>query len=166
MLSLSVVSDSLWPYNYSLRGSSVHGILQARILEWVAIPSSKGSSYPGIEPVSLSPPGWQAGSLPLALPCHCCSLAQSYPILCDPMDCSMPGFPVPHQPSKLAQTHVHWVNDAIQPSRPLSSPSPAFNLCKHQGLFQWVNSLHQVNKILDLQLYHQSFQWIFRTNFL
>ena len=61
------------------------------------------------------------------------------------MDCTTPGFPVHHQPSELTQTHVHWVADAIQPSHPLSSPSPpAFNHSQHQGLFQWVSSLHQV----------------------
>ena len=79
--------------------------------------------------------------------------------LCDPMDCSTPGFPVHHQLSELAQTHVHWVGDAIQPSHPLSSPSPpAFSLSQHQGLFNWVSFSHQVAKILDLQLQHQFFQ--------
>ena len=79
------------------------------------------------------------------------------------MDCSTPGFPVYHQLLEPAQTHVHWVGDAIQPSHPLSSPSPpAFNLSQHQGLFQWVSSLDQVAKVLELQLQHQSFQWIFR----
>ena len=68
------------------------------------------------------------------------------PTLCDPMDCSMPGFPVLHRLPELAQTHVHWVGVVIQPSRPLSSPSPAFNLSQHQGLFQWVSSSHQVAK--------------------
>ena len=86
--------------------------------------------------------------------------------LCNPMDCSMPGFPVHHQPLEPAQTHVHGVSDAIQPSHPLSSPSPAFNLSQHQGLFQWVTFSHQVAKVLELQLRHQSFQWIFRTDFL
>ena len=86
----------------------------------------------------------------------CCSVTQSCPTRCDPMDCSTPGFPVLHQPPELAQTHVHWVGDAIQPSHPLSSPSPAFNLSQHQGLFQWVSSLHQVGKGLELQLPHQS----------
>ena len=98
-------------------------------------------------------------------------VAQSCLTLCDPMKCSTPGFPVDHQLLELAQTHVHWVSDAIQPSHPLSSPSPpAFNLSQHQGLFQWVSSLHQVAKILELELQHQSFQWIFqwifRTDFL
>ena len=75
----------------------------------------------------------------------------------------MPGFPVHHQLPELAQTLVHWVSDAIQPSHPLSSPSPpAFNLSQHQGLFQRVSSSHQVAKVLELQLQHQSFQWIFR----
>ena len=62
------------------------------------------------------------------------------------------SFPVYHHLLELAQTHVHWVGDAIQPSHPLSSPSPAINLSKHQGLFQWVSSLHQVGKVLELQL--------------
>ena len=67
--------------------------------------------------------------------------------LCDPMDCSMPGFPVHHQHLELTQTHVHWVGNAIQPSNPLSSPSPpTFNLSQHQGLFKWVSSSHQVAK--------------------
>ena len=73
------------------------------------------------------------------------------------MDCSIPGFPVYHQLPELAQTHVHWVSDAIQSSHPVSSPSPpAFNLSQHQRLFQWVSSLHQVAKLLKLQLQHQS----------
>ena len=83
------------------------------------------------------------------------------------MDCSTPGFLVHHQLPELAQTHVHWVGDAIQPSHPLSSPSPpALNLFQLQGLFQWVSSSHQVAKVLEFQLQHQSFQWIFRTDFL
>ena len=75
----------------------------------------------------------------------------------------MPGFPVLHSLPEFAQIHVHWVSDAIQPSHSLSCPSPlAFNLSKHQDLFQWVGSLHYVAKVLELQLQHQSFQWIFR----
>ena len=98
---------------------------------------------------------------------HYSSVTQSCLTLCDPMDCSMPGFPVYHQFPELAQTHVHWVADAIQPSHPLLSPSlPDFNLSQHQGLFQWVSSSHQVAKLLEFQLQHQSFQWIFRTDFL
>ena len=95
------------------------------------------------------------------------SVAQSCLTLSDPMDCSTPGFPVHHQLPEFTQTHVHWVGDTIQPSHPLSSPSPAFfNLSQHQGLFQWVSSLHQVTEVLEFQLQHQSFQWIFRTEFL
>ena len=78
------------------------------------------------------------------------SFTQFCPTLCDLMDCSIPGFPVHHQLLELAQTHIHWVDYAIQPSHPLSSPSsPAFNLSQHQGLSQWVNSSHQVAKILE-----------------
>ena len=78
------------------------------------------------------------------------------------MNCSTPGFPVHHQPLKLAQTHVQQVSDATQ----LSSSSPALNLSQHQGLFQWVRSAHQVAKVLELQLQHRYFQWIFRTDIL
>ena len=93
------------------------------------------------------------------------SSVQSSPTLWDPMDCT-PVFPVHHQLPVLAQIHVLRVSDAIQPSHPLLSPSlPGFNLAQHQGLFQWVTSSHQVAKVLELQLQHQSFQWIFRTDF-
>ena len=73
------------------------------------------------------------------------SVAHSCPTLCDPMDCSTPGFHVHHQLLEFTQTHVHWVSVAIQPSHPLSSPSlPTFNLSQHQGLFKWISSSHQV----------------------
>ena len=95
------------------------------------------------------------------------SVAQSYLTLCNPMDYSKPGLPVHHQLLEFTQTHVPWVGDAIPSSHPLSSPSPpAFNLSQHQGLFKWVSSSHQVAKVLELQLQHQSFQWVFRTDFL
>ena len=95
------------------------------------------------------------------------SVTQSCQTLCDLMDNSMQGFPVHHQLLKLAQTPVHLVDDAIQPSHSLSSPfPPAFNLSEHQGLFKWVGSSHQVAKVLEFQLQHQSFQWKFRTDFL
>ena len=97
----------------------------------------------------------------------CYSVAQSCLTLCDSVDCNTPDFPVLHRLPELAQTHVHWVSDAIQPSLHLPSPSPpAFNFSQHQGLFQWVSSLHQVAKVLKFQLQHQSFQWIFTTDFL
>ena len=93
-----------------------------------------------------------------------CSVTKSCLILCDPVDCSVRGFPVLHYLPGFAQTHVHWVNDAIQPSHSLLSPSPPFDLFQHQGLFQWVSTSHQVAKILELQ--HQSFLLVFRVNFL
>ena len=97
----------------------------------------------------------------------CCSVTQSCLTLCDPMDCSRSGFPVLHNLLEFAQIHVHWISDVIQPSLPQPSPSPpAFNLSQHQGLFQWVGSLHHVAKALEFHLQHQSFQWIFRVHFL
>ena len=95
------------------------------------------------------------------------SVTQSCPTLCDPMDYGTPRFPVYHQLPEFAHTHVHWVCDAIQSSHPLSSPSPpALKLSEHQGLFQWVSSLHQVAKVLEFQLQYQSFQWTSRTDLL
>ena len=76
------------------------------------------------------------------------------------MDCCPPSFPILHHFPGFAQTHVHWVSDAIQPSH------PAFNRCQHQDLFRWFGSSHEVVKILELQLQHQSFQWMFRIDFL
>ena len=95
------------------------------------------------------------------------SVAQSCPTLCDPMNCSTPGLPVHHQLPEFTQTHAHQVGDAIQPSHPLSSPSPpAPNPSQHQGLFQQVNSSHEVAKVLEFQLQHQSFQRTPRTYLL
>jgi len=95
------------------------------------------------------------------------SVAQSCPTLCDLMGFSTQGFPVHHQLLEPTQTHVHCIGDAIQPSHPLLSPyHPIFSPSKHHGLFQWVSSSHQVAKVLEFQLQHQSFQWIFRTDFL
>ena len=93
----------------------------------------------------------------------CYSVTQSCPTLCDPMDCSTPGFPVLHYPPEFALTHFYWIGDAIQPSHPLLPPSPpALNLSQHQDLFQCVSSSHQVAKGLELWLQHQSFKWVFR----
>ena len=95
------------------------------------------------------------------------SVAQSCPTLHDPMNCSRPGLPVHHQLPEFTQTDVHWVGDAIQPSHPLLSPSPpTFNLSQHQGLFKWVSSSHEVAKVLEFQLQHQSFQWTPGTDLL
>ena len=104
---------------------------------------------------------------PISLSIQFSAVTQSCLTLRNLMDYSMPGLPVHHQLLEFTQTHVHWVSDAIQPSHPLSSPSPpAFNLSQHQGLFKWVSCLHQVAKILELQLQHQSFQWTLRTDLL
>ena len=97
----------------------------------------------------------------------CCSVTKLYLTLCDLMECSMPGFPVHHQLLDLSQTRVHRISDAIQPSPPLSPPSLlALNLSQHWDLFKWASSSHQVAKVLEFQLQHQSFQWILRTDFL
>ena len=164
--------NSLWPVDCSPLGSSVLGTSQARILEWVAIPSSRESPWPR---------DWThvsciaSGFFTTASPGKTCpkgvkwfsSVTQSCATLCDPVDCSTPGFPVNHKLPGLTQTHVHKFCCAIQPSHPLMFPGlPAFNLSQQQGLFKWVSSLHQVHKVLEFQLQHQSFQWIFRTNFL
>ena len=87
------------------------------------------------------------------------SVTQSCPTLCDPMNRSTPGLPVHHQLPEFTQTQVHRVRDALQPSHPLSSPSPpAPNPSQHESLFQWVNSSHEVSKVLEFQLQHHSFQ--------
>ena len=100
------------PTDCSLPGSSIHGIFQARVLEWGAI------GFSGVV-VEFS------------------SVAQSCPTLCDPMNRSMLGLPVHHKLLEFTQTHVHQVGDTIQPSHPLSSPSPpALNPSQHQSLFQ------------------------------
>ena len=94
--------------------------------------------------------------------CYCCcfSFARSRLTLCNFMSYNTPGFPVLHYLLEFVQTSVYWVSDAIQPSHPLSSPSLlALSLSQHQGLSEWVSSLHQVAKVLELQPQHQSFQW-------
>ena len=94
-----------------------------------------------------------------------CSVAKSCPAFCNPTVCSTSGFPVIHYLPEIAQVHVHWVGDGIQPSHPLLPPLPfAFHLSQHQSLFEWVSSSHQVAKVLELQL--QSFQWTFRLDFI
>ena len=80
----------------------------------------------------------------------CCSAAKSCLPLCDPMDCSPPGLPIPHHLPELAQVHFHWVSDAIQPSHHLMSSSAQHSLSQHQGLFQWVGSSQHVAKVLEL----------------
>ena len=95
------------------------------------------------------------------------SVAQLCLTLCNPMNRSTPGLPVYHQLPEFTQTQVHWVGDAIGPSHPLLSPSPPTpNPSQHQGLLQWINSSHQVAKVLGFQLQHQSFQWTPRSHLL
>ena len=104
----------------------------------------------------------------------CCSFFQFSSVeslspvwLCDPMNRSTPGLPLHHQLPEFTQTHVHRLSDAIQPSHPLSSPSPpAPNPSQHRGLLQWVKSSHEVAKVLEFQPQHQSFQWTPRTGLL
>ena len=157
LLSYPTLCDHM---DCSLPGSSVHGTSQARILEWVAMLSSRGSSNPGIKPaslMSLALAGWffitSATCEALRNPVQCSSVQSlSHVGLCDPMDCSTPGSPFLHCLPEFAQTHVHWVSDAVQPSHPLSPPSPpSLNISQHRGLFRWVNSVHQVAKVLELQ---------------
>ena len=117
-------------------------LFQARMVEWVAISSSRDLPETGIKLMSPPAPARQVDSLPLIhlgspelTSVQFSSVAQLYPTLWDPMDCSTPGLLVHHQLMEVTQTHVHWVGDAIQPSDPLLSPSPCtFNLCQHQGL--------------------------------
>ena len=98
--------------------------------------------------------------------CCCCSVAKLCPTVCDHMEYSMPDSPVLLYLPEFVQIHVPWVGEAMQVSHPLLPSSLTFNLSQHQGLFQWVSSLHQVATVLELQLQHQSFQWIFRVDFL
>ena len=145
------------------------GLSQARILEWVAISFTSGSSqswdWSSVSYVSCTAGGiftdWAIRKAPEPLYCfgqkvcfvQFSSVAQSCPTLCDPMNCSTPGLPIHHQLLEFTQTHVHRVGDAIQPSHPLSSPSPpAPNPSQHQSLFQWVNSSYEVAKVLEFQL--------------
>ena len=127
-------------------------ILDSRLSFWLFC------TITSLDPGSLTP---KLGNI------HFSSVSQSCPTLCNPMDCSTPGFPVHHQLLECAQTHVHQVEDVIQSPHLLLSPSPpAFSLSQQQGLFEWVSSSYQVAKVLEFQLQHQSFQWIFRTDFL
>ena len=140
--------------DYLEKGMATH----SSILVW-KIPWTK-------EPGGLQSMGWQgvrhrATNAFTFFLSQFSSVTQAFPTLWDHKDGSAPGVPVHHQLPELAQTHVQWLRDAIQ--LPLSSPSlPAFNFSQHLGLFQWVSSSHQAAKVLELQLLHQSFQWIFR----
>ena len=146
----------LRPIDCNLPGSSVHRIFPGKNTGVGSHSLLQFSSHSGIE---LGSPAIQVVQFS--------SVARSCPTLCNPMNYSTPGLSVHHQLPEFTQSHVHWVGDAIQPSHPTSSPSPpALNLSQHQGLFKWVSSSHQVAKILELQLQHQSFQWTPRTDLL
>ena len=178
------------PIDGSPPGSPVPGILQARTLEWVPSPSPMHESKKwnwsrsvvynaqrlhGPQPTRLFCP-WDfpdkstgvGGQCPLHLWwVQFSSVIQSCPTLCDPMNHRTPGLPVYHQLPEFTQTHVHRDGNAIQASHPLSSPSPPVpNPSEHQGLFQWVKSSHEIAKVLDFQLQHQSFQRTPRTDLL
>ena len=144
--------------DHSLPGSSVPGISQIRILEWVVISFSRVSSWTGIEPSSLAR---QEDSLLLnhqgnpKSGVQFSSVAQSCPTLCNPMNRSTPGLPVHHQLPEFTQTHGHQVSDAIQPSHPLSSPSPPVpNPCQQQGLapgVSWLLTFAFQSPILEIR---------------
>ena len=165
---------TLWdPMDYSPPGSSVHGILQARILEWVAMPFSPGDlPNPGVKRRSFLSPALAGRFFTTSATWKAqikASVQFSHSVMStlDPMDCSTTGFLSLTNSQSLLKLMSIASCDAIQPSHPLSSPfPPSFNLSQHLGLFQWVNSSHQAAKVLEFQLQHQSFQWIFRTDFL
>ena len=151
----TVTSDSSTPWTIALRAPLSMGSLQAEIRKWLPRFPSGVLPNSGIEPRS---PTLQADSLPSEPPGepHCWnqfnSVAQSCLTLCNPMNHSMPGLPIHHHLLEFTQTYVHRVGDAIQLSHPLSSPfPPAPNPSQHQSLFQWVNSSHEVAKVLEFQ---------------
>ena len=135
------------PMDCCLPGCSVRGISQARMMEGVAISFFRGSSWPKDWTHVSCLGGWILYHWATLLLLSCVRL-------CCPMNFSMPRFSVHHCFLGFAQTHVHWVSDAMQPSRALRSPSSlALSLSQHQGLFQWVSSSHQVARVLlELQL--------------
>ena len=153
---LLTISRLLTPFMYRDNILSTTGTFQERILDWAAVSFSRGSSRPREQTLN-SCVSWIG----------CCgpSVTQSYLTLCNFMNCSTPGFPVLHYLLELTQIHAHWWCHPIISFSLVPSPS-AFNLSQHQSLYQWAGSLHQVAKVLKLQFQHQSFQWIFRVNFL
>ena len=168
------------PMDCSLPGYSVHGILQARILEWVAISSSKGSSWPRdwTRVSCTSCTGrqvlyhWATREAQVSIFDYFkISVQFSRSVMSNSLrphlNRSTPGLPVHLHLPEFTQTHVHQVSDAIQPSHPPLSPSPpAPNRSQHQSLFQWVNSSHEVAKVLEFQLQHHSLQRNLRADLL
>ena len=154
-------------------GSSVHGIFQARILECVAISFSRGSSQPR-DQTCVSQIGrpilyhWATREAQIEVH-NLFSSVQSFSrvsLFVTPWTAARQTSLSIINSQSLLKLNVHHISDAVQPFHPLLSHSPTFNLSQHQGLFKWVSSLHQVAKVLEFQLQHQSFQWIFRTDFL
>ena len=162
-LTLCDPMDSLWPRVFhclqKFAQNHVHWVGDTISMSH---PLSPLLLLPLIFPsIRVLPVNWLFASVQFSVVTQLC------PTLCDPVNRSKPGLPVHHQLLESTQTHIHWVGDTIHPSHPLSSPSPpALNLSQHQSLFQWVNSLHQVAKVLEFQLQHQSFQWRPRTDLL
>ena len=147
--------------NCNLPGSSAHGIFQARILEWAAVSFSRGFSPPRYQTRVSCIAGWFFTIWVPRDVVQFSLVSQSCLTLCNSMDCSMPGLPVPHQLPELAQTRVHQISDAIQPPHTLLSPSPpAFNLSQHQGLFKWVSSSNQLPKVLEFHLQLSGSRWV------
>ena len=158
----ATLGEHLSPFTHSFLYSSIHSVSYLHLAEAICPHfSSLPQGYPtqSLAQNVFFTHTWQSG-----IQFH--SVTQLCPTLCDPMNHSTPGLPVHHQLPESTQTHVHWVSDAIQPFHPLSSPSPAFNLSQHQGLFKWVSSSHQAAKVLEFQLQHQSFQWTPETDLL
>ena len=170
-LVAQVVSDSLQPHQLSpTRLLYTWGFSRQEHRSGLPCPSPRDFPNPGIKHRS---PALQVNPLPseklgMLLYSHqFSSVAQLCLTLCNPMNSSMPGLPVHHRLPEFTQTHVDPVGDAIQPSHPLSSPSPPVpNPSWHLSLFQWVKSSHEVAKVLEIQLQHQSFQWTPRTDLL
>ena len=160
------------PMDYSPPGSSVHGILQARILEWPAMPSSRGASLPRdrtcVSCISCTADGFFTAEPPEKP--HNFSQVQSLSrvrFFVTPWTAARQASLSITNSWSTPKTHVHWVGDAIRPSHSLSSPSRHdFDLSQHQGLFKWVSSSHQVAKVLEFQLQHQSFHLTLRIDLL
>ena len=159
VFSHSAVSDSfVTPWTVACQASQSMKFVRQEY--WSGLPIwTPGSSQPRDQTFVSSSPALAGGFFttePWGKPhwvSQFSSVTQSCLTLCNPLDCSAPGFPVFHYLPEFAQTHVHWVSDAIQPSHPLSPPSPpALSLSHHQGLFQWVSSSHEVAKVLEFQL--------------
>ena len=161
LFSRSVMSSvSATPWTITCQAPLFMRFPRQKYWSGLPCPSPGNLLDPGIKPASPASPVLQADSLPLShwgspyiTSVQFSSVAQSCPTLCNPMNHSTPGLPVYHQLPEFTQTHVHRVSDAIQPSHPLSSPSPpAPDPSQHQSLFQWVNSSHEVAKVLEFQL--------------